>query len=275
MPLFALPFPAIDPIAIQFGPLAVRWYALAYVAGITIGWWWIRRLVATPRLWGQVGRPDLAEVDDFLLWATVGIVLGGRIGYVLFYNPAHYLAEPLEAVMLWKGGMSFHGGFLGSVAAMLLFTRGRRFSFLTLFDLFAAAAPIGLFFGRIANFVNGELWGRTSDVAWAMVFPHAGPWTRHPSQLYEAALEGLVLFAIVGLVAARTRALKRPGLVAGIFAAGYGLARIVVEMFREPDAQLGFLWGGATMGQLLSLPMVIAGVALAVWAGRRERSGSP
>jgi phosphatidylglycerol:prolipoprotein diacylglycerol transferase len=275
MPLFALPFPAIDPIAIQFGPLAVRWYALAYVAGITIGWWWIRRLVATPRLWGQVGRPDLAEVDDFLLWATVGIVLGGRIGYVLFYNPAHYLAEPLEAVMLWKGGMSFHGGFLGSVAAMLLFTRGRRFSFLTLFDLFAAAAPIGLFFGRIANFVNGELWGRTSDVAWAMVFPHAGPWTRHPSQLYEAALEGLVLFAIVGLVATRTRALKRPGLVAGIFAAGYGLARIVVEMFREPDAQLGFLWGGATMGQLLSLPMVIAGVALAVWAGRRERSGSP
>jgi phosphatidylglycerol:prolipoprotein diacylglycerol transferase len=275
MHLLALPFPAIDPIAIQFGPLAVRWYALAYVAGIMIGWWWIRRLVSMPRLWGQVGRPNLAEIDDFVLWATVGIVLGGRIGYVLFYNPAHYLAEPIEALMVWKGGMSFHGGLLGSIVAMLLFTRGRRFSFLTLFDLFAAAAPIGLFFGRIANFVNGELWGRASDVAWAMVFPYAGPWPRHPSQLYEAGLEGIVLFAVVGLIATRTGALKRAGLVAGVFAAGYGLARIAVEFFREPDAQLGFLYGGATMGQLLSLPMVVVGVALALWAARRERSGTP
>ncbi|TBW34741.1 prolipoprotein diacylglyceryl transferase [Siculibacillus lacustris] len=275
MPLYVLPFPAFDPIAVQLGPLAIRWYALAYIAGILIGWWWVRRLIADDRPWGGRPRPNAPEIDDFVLWATLGIVLGGRIGYVLFYNPAHYLANPSEIVMVWKGGMAFHGGFLGSVAAMVLFARGRSFSFLTLFDLFAAAAPIGLFFGRLANFVNGELWGRTSDVAWAMVFPYAGPVARHPSQLYEAALEGVLLFAVLAVIVARTDVLRRPGLLAGLFATGYGLARIAAEFFREPDAQLGFLAGGVTMGQVLSLPMVAAGLALAIWAARRVPRSDP
>jgi len=268
-PFLVLPFPAIDPIALQIGPLAIRWYALAYVAGILIGWWYLKRLVGLDRLWGGRPRPNVAELDDFVLWATLGIVLGGRIGYVLFYNPAHYLAHPEEIPMVWGGGMSFHGGFLGVVAAMALFTRKKRFPLLTLFDLVAAAAPIGLFFGRIANFINGELWGRAADVPWAMVFPHGGILPRHPSQLYEAALEGVVLFAVIGHLVFRTELLRRPGVIAGLFAAGYGLARFTVEYFREPDVQLGYLWGFITMGQILSLPMVAAGAALAAWAWRR------
>jgi len=270
MPLFALPFPVIDPIALQVGPLAIRWYALAYVAGILIGWWYMRRLVAADRLWGRAARPSAADLDDFVLWATLGIVLGGRIGYVLFYNPAHYFAHPEEIPMVWGGGMSFHGGFLGVITAMVLFTRKKPYPLLTLFDLAAAAAPIGLFFGRIANFINGELWGRAADVPWAMVFPHGGPLARHPSQLYEAALEGVVLFAVIGHLVFRTDLLKRPGVIAGLFAIGYGLARFTVEYFREPDAQLGYLWGFITMGQILSLPMVAAGAALAIWAARRD-----
>lgn len=271
MPLYVLPFPAIDPIAIQFGPLAVRWYALAYIAGILIGWWYLKRLVESPRLWGQTARPQAVEIDDFVLWATLGIVLGGRIGYVLFYNLSHYVENPLEIPMLWKGGMAFHGGLVGSMVAMLIFARGRGFAFLTLFDLFAAAAPIGLFFGRIANFINGELWGRASDVAWAMVFPYAGADPRHPSQLYEAALEGVVLFAVVAHLVHRSGWLKSPGAIAGVFAMGYGLARFVVEFFREPDAQVGYLFGGITMGQILSLPMVFLGLGLVVWARRAAR----
>lgn len=274
MPLFVLPFPAIDPIALQFGPLAIRWYALAYVAGILIGWWYLRRLVGLDRLWGPAGRPSALELDDFVLWATLGIVLGGRIGYVLFYNPAHYFAHPDEIPMVWGGGMSFHGGFLGVVVAMLVFTRNKAFPLPTLFDLAAAAAPIGLFFGRIANFVNGELWGRAADVPWAMVFPHGGPLARHPSQLYEAALEGVVLFAVIAHLVFRTALLRRPGVIAGLFAAGYGIARFTVEYFREPDAQLGYLWDVVTMGQILSLPMVAAGLALAVWAARRGRGAA-
>ena len=280
MPLYVLPFPAIDPIALQFGPLAIRWYALAYIAGILIGWWYLRKLIETPRLWGQVGRPTVAEIDDFVLWATLGIVLGGRIGYVLFYNLSHYVEHPSEIPMLWKGGMAFHGGLLGSMVAMLIFARGRGFAFLTLFDLFAAAAPIGLFFGRLGNFINAELWGRTTDVAWAMVFPFAGPDPRHPSQLYEAALEGVLLFAVIAHLVHRSGILKEPGALAGVFAMGYGLARFVVEFFREPDAQVGYLFGGITMGQILSLPMVFAGLALWLWAraaARRDRrdAGSP
>ena len=269
MSFLVMPFPVIDPVAVQIGPLAIRWYALAYVAGIMIGWWYLRRLVSSDVMWAKAPRPNVVEIDDFVLWATLGIVLGGRLGYVLFYNPAHYLAHPAEIAMVWGGGMSFHGGFLGVVVAMALFTRRRSFPLLTLFDLVGAAAPIGLFFGRLANFVNGELWGRAADVPWAMVFPHGGPIARHPSQLYEAALEGVVLFAVVAHLVFRTRPLERPGAIAGVFAAGYGIARFVVEYFREPDAQLGYLFGFITMGQILSLPMVLAGVALTVWALRR------
>lgn len=268
MPVFAIPYPAIDPVLIEFGPFALRWYALAYIAGILLGWWYIRRLVTNDRLWGGLARPTVADIDDFVLWATVGIVLGGRLGFVLFYNFPYYAAHPAEILALWQGGMAFHGGFLGVVVAMLLFAWRRGLATWTLFDVVAAATPIGLFFGRIANFINGELWGRPSDVGWAMAFPGAGPEPRHPSQLYEACLEGIALFLLL-LVAIRAfRALRRPGLTAGLFATGYGVARIVGEQFRMPDAQIGFLPGGLTMGMALSIPMILVGA----WAIRRALS---
>lgn len=265
----AIPFPEIEPIAVQIGPVAIRWYALAYVAGILLGWWYARRLVANDRLWGGLPRPTLDELDDFILWATLGIVLGGRLGYVLFYNPAHYLAHPAEILAVWQGGMSFHGGFIGSMVAMLLFARNRGFSVWTLFDVFTASATFGIFFGRFANFINSELWGRPTDVSWGIVFPRAGDLPRHPSQLYEAALEGVVLFVVLRLLTHRAGKLREPGFVAGAFTAGYGLARFVVEYFREPDQHIGYLAGGVTMGQILSLPMVAIGVAAMLWARAR------
>jgi phosphatidylglycerol:prolipoprotein diacylglycerol transferase len=211
----------------------------------------------------------VTDYDDFVLWVTLGIILGGRLGYVLFYNPAYFAAHPIEIVQLWNGGMSFHGGFLGCVMAVVLFARHRGIPILSLGDVTCAVAPIGLFLGRIANFINGELWGRPSDVPWAMVFPGAGPMPRHPSQLYEAALEGLVLFGVLALLM-RAGALRRPGTITGAFALGYGIARAFCELFREPDAQLGFLWGGLTMGMLLSLPLMLVGIALIVAANRAE-----
>jgi len=269
--LFALPFPAIDPVLVEIGPLAIRWYALAYIVGILIGWAYMRALVRTDRLWSGTPRPTLADIDDFIMWGTIGVVVGGRIGYVLFYNPAYFLAHPDEILLLWQGGMSFHGGFLGVTVAMVLFARARRLSVLTLFDVVAAATPFGLFFGRIANFINGELWGRPADVPWAVVFPGAGPEPRHPSQLYEAALEGVVLFLVLRFVTHRLGRLSRPGFVAGAFVSGYGLARIVAEFFRMPDVQIGFLAGGLTMGMALSLPMVMAGL----WLMARARAPAP
>jgi phosphatidylglycerol:prolipoprotein diacylglycerol transferase len=213
-----------------------------------------------------------------VLWVTLGIILGGRLGYVLFYNPGYFAAHPLESLQLWKGGMSFHGGFLGCVLAVVLFARHRGLSILSLGDLTCAAGTIGIFLGRIANFINGELWGRPTDVPWAMVFPTGGPLPRHPSQLYEAALEGLVLFVVLTALI-RAGALKRPGFILGAFAFGYGVARAICEQFREPDPQLGFLWGGLTMGTLLSLPMMLAGLAI-MWAAcdrsrRGGRDGEP
>lgn len=265
----ALPYPDIDPIALQLGPFAVRWYGLAYIAGIMLGWWYSRRLVTEARIWNGVARPTAAEMDDFIFYATLGIVVGGRLGYVLFYNPAHYLADPLDAFVVWRGGMSFHGGFLGSVVAMWWFQRRRSFSIWTLFDIFTASATFGLFFGRLANFINGELWGRPTDVAWGMVFPLGGPSPRHPSQLYEAALEGVLLFLVLRVLTHRFGVLERPGFVAGAFTAGYGAARILVEHYREPDAHLGYIWGFVTMGQILSLPMLVGGIAVMAWAWRR------
>ncbi|MGX1096088.1 prolipoprotein diacylglyceryl transferase [Amorphus sp. MBR-141] len=273
MPVFVIPYPAIDPVLIEFGPFALRWYALAYIAGILLGWWYIRRLVTADRLWGTLPRPTTVDIDDFVLWATIGIVLGGRLGFVLFYNFPYYAAHPAEIFEIWQGGMSFHGGFLGVVAAMLLFAWRRGLAIWTLFDVVAAATPIGLFFGRIANFINGELWGRPSDVAWAMVFPNAGPEPRHPSQLYEACLEGIVLFLVLLVATWMFRSLRRPGLNAGLFAVGYGIARTVGEQFRMPDAQIGFLPGGLTMGMALSIPMILVG-AWAIWrALSRPRLG--
>ena len=256
--LAAIPFPAIDPVLVQVGPFAIRWYALAYIVGLLIGWRYCLYLAGRPpRL---VTRDQL---DDFFLWATLGVVLGGRIGYVLFYQPGYFLEHPLDILFVWEGGMSFHGGLIGVILAMYLFARRRGIPFFALTDIVASATPIGLFFGRLANFVNGELFGRPTDVPWAMVFPNGGDQPRHPSQLYEAALEGVVLFLALFLLARFTRALERPGLLSGVFLIGYGLSRFLVEFFREPDAQLGYLIGGTvTMGQILSLPMIALGLFL-------------
>jgi phosphatidylglycerol:prolipoprotein diacylglycerol transferase len=269
MPFLTLPFPDIDPVLLSIGPFAIRWYALAYIGGILLGWVYARGLIRNDALWAGGKAPmTVTDFDDFIVWVTLGIILGGRTGYVLFYNPAYFAAHPTEVFQLWNGGMSFHGGFAGCVLAVVLFAWRRKISILSLGDLTCAAGPIGLFLGRLANFINGELWGRATDVPWSFVFPHAGPLPRHPSQLYEAALEGLVLFVVLALCV-RGGALKRPGLVVGLFAMGYALARSFCELFREPDAQLGFLWGGLTMGMLLSIPLFLAGVAFVVYALRR------
>jgi len=266
--LYAIPFPAFDPVLVHFGPVAIRWYALAYIAGILAGWLYARALIRNPTYWGGTAPMTVVDFDDFVLWVTLGIILGGRIGYVLFYNLSYFIANPTEIVQLWKGGMSFHGGFLGCVAAVILFARLRGIPVLSLGDITCAAGPIGLFLGRIANFINGELWGRVTDVPWGVVFPGGGPLPRHPSQLYEAGLEGIVLFVILNVLV-RRGALERPGAITGAFALGYGAMRIFGELFREPDVQLGFLWQGLTMGMLLSLPLMLFGIALIVAARRR------
>ncbi|AVT83216.1 prolipoprotein diacylglyceryl transferase [Rhodopseudomonas palustris] len=272
MPFFAVAFPVFDPVAVAIGPFAIRWYALAYIAGIVIGWLYARMLLQRQRLWGGPSPISLEAFDDFILWITIGIILGGRTGYVLFYNLDFFIRHPAEIFELWKGGMSFHGGFMGCVLAVVLFGWKRKVPILSLGDITCAVGPIGLFLGRIANFINGELWGRPADasVPWAMVFPNAGPLPRHPSQLYEAGLEGIGLSVILALMI-RAGALKRPGLIIGAFLTFYGLARITGEFFREPDPQLGFLWGGLTMGMLLSVPMVIVGIGVMITTWRRGR----
>jgi len=263
--MLTIPFPAIDPVLIAIGPFAIRWYALAYIVGLLLGW---RYCVAIARRPPQVIDPPL--LDDFLVWVTLGVVLGGRIGYVLFYNLPYYAEHPLQALELWKGGMSFHGGTIGVVTALALFTRKHKINLLRLGDILVCAVPIGLFFGRLANFINGELYGRPADVPWAMVFPSdRDQLPRHPSQLYEAALEGIVLFAILFYLQRFTRARERSGLISGVFLIGYGLARTTAEFFREPDQQLGYLLGGFTMGQLLSLPLIAIGAAMIWYALQR------
>lgn len=276
MPLLLIDFPVFNPVAIAIGPFAIRWYALAYIGGIVLGWIYARSLLKNEALWAGPAPISLAQMDDFILWVTIGIIVGGRTGYVLFYNLPFFIQHPLEIFELWKGGMSFHGGFLGCVAAVMWFARRNNISVLSLGDITTAVGPIGLFLGRLANFINSELWGRPADpsLPWAMVFPNGGPLPRHPSQLYEAGLEGIVLFTILAIMI-RFGALRRPGLILGSFIAIYGLARITGELFREPDPQLGFLWGGLTMGMLLSVPMVIVGVIIMVWAVRRRAAPKP
>ena len=271
MQFLTITFPLFDPVAISFGWIVIRWYALAYIGGIVLGWMYARSLVKKERLWGGPAPITLVQLDDFILWVTIGIIVGGRTGYVLFYNPAFFIQHPAEILQLWNGGMSFHGGFLGCVAAVMLFARKNGIPILSLGDITTAVGPIGLFLGRLANFINSELWGRTADssVPWAMVFPNGGPLPRHPSQLYEAGLEGILLFTILAVMI-RMGALKRPGLILGSFITIYALARITSEFFREPDPQLGFLWGGLTMGMLLSVPMIIAGAILIMMAWRRK-----
>lgn len=262
-------FPQFDPTLIQIGPFAIRWYALAYIGSLLLGWRIMRRLV--------LRAPAVAtqeQTDDFLTWATLGVVLGGRLGYVLFYQPSRFFAEPASIFAVWQGGMSFHGGALGVVVALVIFCYRQRIPLLGFADRIAVVTPIGLGFGRIANFINGELWGRPAPdwLPWAMIFPPAGDLPRHPSQIYEALLEGLLLFVILFALSRREALRARFGFLSGAFLAGYGAARIVCEMYREPDAFLGFLWGGATMGQVLSIPMVLAGAALMV-AARPFRAG--
>ena len=262
--LFALPFPAIDPVAVDLGFFQIRWYALAYIVGLLLAWRYLLRLSALPPR--TMGRND---ADDLLVWMAFGVILGGRLGYVLFYKPAFYLANPLEILHVWQGGMAFHGGLLGVAIAGIWFCRQRQLNAWQVGDLVACTAPIGLLLGRLANFVNGELYGRMTDAALGMVFPGGGPLPRHPSQLYEAGLEGLVLLCVMGLLVRRESIRSKPGQLIGIFLIGYGLARIAAEFFREPDAHLGFILGPVTMGQILSVPMVLLGIGIVAYARAR------
>ncbi|HYE01137.1 MAG TPA: prolipoprotein diacylglyceryl transferase [Alphaproteobacteria bacterium] len=255
----------IDPVALDLGFIQIRWYALSYIVGFILGWRYALHLAKDP-----LGGVSVKDTDDFFTWAILGVILGGRIGYVVFYNGAHYLQNPLDALKVWQGGMSFHGGLIGVLLAIWLFARSRGLTFFQLGDIVASVVPIGLFFGRLANFVNGELFGRPTDVPWGVVFRDGGPVPRHPSQLYEAVLEGLVLFAILAVLARRPGIRARHGLLGGLFLVGYGVARFFVEFFREPDPQLGFLFAGATMGQLLCLPMIALGGWIIARALRRE-----
>lgn len=279
-----IPFPDISPeiFSVDLGPVtfALRWYALAYIVGLIAGWKLIVRMLATPRLWSGPAPASSEQIERLLTWVVIGVILGGRLGYVAFYQPAFFLQNPSQILRVWEGGMSFHGGFLGVAVAGALFCRREKLPMLTVADLMAAVAPIGLFLGRVANFINAELWGRATTMPWGVAFPGEAAQTcdgvltvcaRHPSQLYEAALEGLLLFAALTYVIWRAGWLQTPGRAAGLFFAGYGVARFVVEFFRQPDAQfisegnplgLAFQAGGygLTMGQILTLPMILAGL---------------
>jgi phosphatidylglycerol:prolipoprotein diacylglycerol transferase len=272
MPTFVLPFPAINPVLIQWGPLAIRWYALAYIAGLIAGWALIRRLVSDDSVWRGAPRPSRDSIDDLLVYCSLGVVIGGRLGNVLFYDRSFYFSHPLEILQVWKGGMAFHGGLIGAFAGMAMFAHRQRTPLLGVMDLCSLVAPIGIFLVRLANFIKPELWGRPTDVPWAMIFPGApDALPRHPSQIYEAVLEGLAVFVVL-MAATRAGALRRPGLIAGGFGILYGLARIFCEFFRDPDPVLEDLGGGLTMGMLLSAPMIAIGIGLLLWSLRpRER----
>jgi phosphatidylglycerol---prolipoprotein diacylglyceryl transferase len=297
-----IPFPRIDPAAftiplpdmqlgpLHLGPFPVRWYALGYIFGLLLGWWYAVRIVTQPKLWGEPEKGPLtkADIDDFAFFAMIGILLGGRIGYILFYTlwfePQKLTGDPMFVFRMWEGGMSFHGGLIGATLAVLYTTWSRKISLLSLGDVACASAPIGIFLVRVANFINGELYGRATDAPWGMRFP-AYDWatrqwgpvdnlpTVHPSQLYEAVLEGILLFAICAVAVWGFRLLRKPGLVAGIFLIGYALCRTLVENFREPDSfTAGVMPTWFTMGMLLSVPMILGGAFL-IW--RAVRVGNP
>lgn len=267
MPPILIAYPVIDPVLVHIGPLPIRWYALAYIGGLIGGWAGARFLVARPHLWGTRPHTSVLSIDDLVVYIAAGIILGGRLGYVLFYNLPYYIAHPLSLLFVWNGGMSFHGGLLGTALAMAIFARRNKVALDSVTDAVAAVVPIGLFLGRVANFIKPELWGRPTDVPWAMIFPGSDGQPRHPSQLYEAGLEGVALFALLWIVI-YAGGLRRDGLVTALFCIGYGAARIVCEVFREPDKQLGYLFEGATMGMLLSIPLVLFGLLLLIRALR-------
>ena len=284
---FAIPFPPFSPELYSFEiggfTLALRWYALSYIAGLIFAWWLAKRLVQRPALW-PVGQAPMtaAQVEDIMTWMILGVIIGGRLGFVLFYQPGYYLAHPLEILMVWQGGMAFHGGFLGVVVAAWIYARKHGLPLASTADLIAMVVAPGLMLGRLANFINAELWGRPTDVPWGVIFPGEAaqvcatalePCVRHPSQLYQATLEGALLFAILLWLGLRRGALQAPWRVTGVFFLGYGLARMVVELFRQPDEQFTSLTnpvgyalqlgqGGLTMGQILSVPMVLLGLYL-------------
>jgi phosphatidylglycerol:prolipoprotein diacylglycerol transferase len=252
-----LTYPQIDPVLLTIGPLVIRWYSLAYIGGIVLGAWYIQ--------WLNKKTPVLAALkpfDDLMFWAIIGIIVGGRLGYVFFYYPDYFLSHPAEIIQIWQGGMSFHGGLVGFALAVLGFCKKNHYPFFSVMDLCAAAAPIGIFFGRMANFINGELYGRTTTFAFGMIFPNGGPLPRHPSQLYEAVLEGIATFLILFVLAHFFNFRRHVGALTGSFLCCYSLSRIYIEQFREPDEEIGFIIGHITMGQLLSLPMLAVGLGL-------------
>lgn len=263
----SLPYPDIDPVALSLGPLEIRWYALAYLTGFLLGWKYALHLAGL----AVNNRPTREDIDNFLPFAVLGVILGGRLGYVLFYQPSLYAANPFDAFKVWEGGMAFHGGVMGVMIALILFAWQQKIQLLRLSDIVCACAPIGLFFGRIANFINGELFGRATDVSWSFVFPRGGPQPRHPSQLYEAILEGAVLFVILLLLYKKFNLSARPGVVSGAFLIGYGVFRMIVELYRQPDAHIGFVFEQISMGQVLSLPMVLLGVCVIAYASIKAR----
>jgi phosphatidylglycerol:prolipoprotein diacylglycerol transferase len=276
MQLMAIPFPGIDPVAIALGPVHIRWYGLAYLTGLVLGWLYMRRLLTTPELWRGAAPMKPEQADDFLLWATLGTVIGGRLGFILLYEPGLFLRDPARIFAVWEGGMAFHGGLIGVTLAIVLFARLNTLPLLSLGDLAAATAPFGLFFGRLANFINGEVYGRLTDVPWAVEFPAAvldaghvfGP--RHPTQLYEAFLEGIVLFLVIRHCTHSRSWLKQPGFTAGLFLFGYAIARISVEFYKQWDYEQFFTTAYVSEGMIYSLPMLLCGAILMARATRRR-----
>jgi phosphatidylglycerol:prolipoprotein diacylglycerol transferase len=274
---FAITLPIVDPVALNLGPLSIKWYGLSYMVGLLLGWYYARSLAAKHRLWGGHSPVKPEHFDDLLMWVTLGVVAGGRLGYVLFYNPAFFFAHPEEIIAMWHGGMSFHGGLLGSILVVWLYARAKGLPVLALMDVASAVAPLGFYFGRLANFINGELWGRVSDVPWAMVFPNpeAGGVPRHPSQLYEAAFEGALLFLVLRWLTHSKLAFTKPGYVSGAMVLGYGLARIFVENFRQFDEGVGLMIGPLTPGMIYSMPMVAIGLYFIYRAHKTEAPAYP
>ena len=263
--MVGLSFPDISPIMFSIGPLAIRWYSMAYLVGIVAGWMLVNRNVRINKL-----GLEKTQIEDLMFYITLGIILGGRLGYAIFYGGAEMWLKPWRLLEIWKGGMSFHGGIVGVIAAVWLFSRKIKYSFLALTDLAVLYAPIGIFLGRLANFVNDELWGRVTTVPWAVRFPAGGYLPRHPSQLYEGLLEGVLMFVVLNLLWQLPKIRRIHGVVSALFIILYGCFRIILEQFREPDAQLGFFFGGVTMGQMLSIPLIVGGLAVLVWCFRKD-----
>lgn len=267
----ALPFPDIDPIAFEVGPIVIRWYALAYLAGFLGGWYYANKLVTI----NSFKHPNKSDIENFITWMVVGVILGGRLGYILFYNAGYYFTNMLDMLKLWQGGMSFHGGLIGASLAMILFSIRHKIPLFQLTDIISVVTPIGLFFGRIANFINGELYGRPTDMPWGMIFPmSADGMARHPSQLYEALTEGVILFILMIVLYAQKSIRQKAGLITGIFLIGYSLFRFLIEFVREPDTHLGLIGLGMSMGQILSLPTLIAGAIIIFLCLKKKSSAT-